>query len=143
MLPELLGISLCSNETLVARSRYPTSYVVHVPSAEVVSVTHLFSYPTQLVEATGMTIDKSNLVPLNFKLITMQVQTATGLSRSYEFTVVQKPGLSTDAPASPDPGGARCWGSARHAELPRQLTKQMACSALPGNVHTQSVVEIV
>ena len=68
MLPELLGILLSANKTLVTRSEYSTSYVVHVHSADVVSVTPLFTYPTQLVETTGMTIDKSETsFPPNMK----------------------------------------------------------------------------
>ena len=60
MLPELLGISFSANETLITRSRVlmPRTLCTF-PARRVVSVTPLFTYPTQLVETTGMTIDKS------------------------------------------------------------------------------------
>ena len=78
------------------------SYVVHVPSAEIVSVTLHFTYPTQLVEATGMKTTSRNFVPTEYESdITMRALTAAGLSRSYASTVVRAPGLLVYAPVSP------------------------------------------
>ena len=147
MLPELLGISFSANETLVPPFQSThASYVVHVPSAEVVSVILLFTYLTQLVEASGMTIDESgtSFPPTYESEITVRALTAAGLSRSYEFTVVQEPGLPANAPASPvvtlvslDAGVLIVTLSVHD-----KFADQVACNASAGNVSTESVVEM-
>ena len=54
MLPELLGISFSANETLVSLFQSTHAlYVVHVPSAEVVSVTPLFRIQHSLWKRSG------------------------------------------------------------------------------------------
>ena len=105
------GCCLCSSEYHFPQTKCSShlsqsthaSYVVHVPSAEVVSVTPLFTYPTQLVETSGMTFDESgtSFPPTYESEITVGALTAAGLSRSYAFTVVRDPGLPVDAPVSP------------------------------------------
>ena len=146
MLPELLGISFSGNETLVPPFQSThASYVVHVPSAEVVSVIHLFTYPTQLVEASGMTIDESgtSFPPTYESEITVRALTAAEL-RSFAFTVVQEPGLPADAPASPVVTLVSLDAGVLIVTLSfhDQFADQVACNASAGNVSTESVVEM-
>ena len=92
MLPGLLGISFSFHEMIVPPFQGDhVSYTVEIPSTEIVSITPLFAHPTQFVVAAEISIRESGTSspPINESVITVQALAATGLSRSYTFTVVR------------------------------------------------------
>ena len=127
MLPVLLRMSISANETLVPPFLSThASYVVHVPSAKVVSVIPFFAYPTQLVEAFGMTIDESG----------------SSFPPMYESEIT--PCLPANAPASPVVTLVSLNAGVLIVTLSfhDKFADQVACNASAGNVSTESVVEM-